>query len=238
MHIILQVPAGMPGDVHACRVQATHQLPGLSLLLSAVLSAALTPILLTSCCSVSFFCPHSLALWLLPAALCTACAALFIVAALRAELSAAESQLDAERKVHASTKAAATARERDLEEQLGSSRCGGSSGWLSCKVLIMFCRSSNDCSSSSSTVQHVMLVFLARKDDAPAAVQLAYVFQRKNSCCAMPRCLLLNRAVPAAGAVRRWQPRSARCRSLQAGAGTWRSSMRWQQQRRHACRSR
>ncbi|WIA09344.1 hypothetical protein OEZ85_008751 [Tetradesmus obliquus] len=41
--------------------------------------------------------------------------------ALRAELSAAESQLDAERKAHASTKAAATARERDLEEQLGSS---------------------------------------------------------------------------------------------------------------------
>jgi hypothetical protein len=47
-----------------------------------------------------------------------------VPAALRAELSAAESQLDAERKAHASTKAAATARERDLEEQLGSSRCG------------------------------------------------------------------------------------------------------------------
>jgi hypothetical protein len=60
---------------------------------------------------------------------CFACAALTASAALRAELSSAESQLDAERKAHASTKAAATARERDLEEQLGSSRCAGSSSY-------------------------------------------------------------------------------------------------------------
>jgi hypothetical protein len=43
-------------------------------------------------------------------------------AALRAEVSTYESQLDAERRAHAATKAAATSRERDLEEQLASSR--------------------------------------------------------------------------------------------------------------------
>jgi hypothetical protein len=43
-------------------------------------------------------------------------------AAVRAELAAAESQLAAERRAHSATKAAATTRERHLEEQLSSSR--------------------------------------------------------------------------------------------------------------------
>jgi hypothetical protein len=43
--------------------------------------------------------------------------------ALRAEVATYESQLESERKAHAATKAAAASRERDLEEQLGSSRC-------------------------------------------------------------------------------------------------------------------
>lgn len=45
------------------------------------------------------------------------------VAALRAEVATAEGQLEAERRAHAATKATAASRERDLEEQLGSSRC-------------------------------------------------------------------------------------------------------------------
>lgn len=43
-------------------------------------------------------------------------------AALRAEVATYEGQLEAERRAHAATKAAAATRERDLEEQLGSSR--------------------------------------------------------------------------------------------------------------------
>lgn len=43
-------------------------------------------------------------------------------AALRAEVATYEGQLEVERRAHAATKAAAASRERDLEEQLGSSR--------------------------------------------------------------------------------------------------------------------
>jgi hypothetical protein len=50
------------------------------------------------------------------------CCCLVCPAALRAEVAMYESQLEAERRAHATTKAAAATRERNLEEQLGSSR--------------------------------------------------------------------------------------------------------------------
>lgn len=68
-----------------------------------------------------------------------ACLHVFVFAclpftALRAEVATYEGQLEAERKAHAATKAAAASRERDLEEQLGSSRCV----WV-CALCVCLC---------------------------------------------------------------------------------------------------